>query len=166
MGILEGKVAVVTGANSGVGRCTAMQLCREGASVVGIARREDALLKVKEEIEKDGGRFEAYAGDITLEENADAVIAYAVKTFGKIDILVNAAGMLDYQYPCGAMESERWDNVVALNLTAPMMTSRKAITHMLEQGNGGNIINVGSTATLNGCVGGAAYTATKELFLN
>lgn len=162
MGKLEGKVAVITGASSGIGWEICKLFASEGAKVVGMARRGNLLEKLAAEIKEAGGAFAYYAGDVTLDKDIDAAIDKAVAEFGAIDILVNNAGTLDHQYPVGEMSNERWDFVIGLNLTAPMKAMRKAIPYMLEQENGGVIVNMSSVAALRGCIGGAAYTASKN----
>lgn len=157
----ENKVVVVTGAASGIGRMTAKMFAAEGAKVVGIARRESLLKELEEEITAAGGVFAAFPGDLTCGEDCDGVIDFAVEHFGTIDILANIAGAMDYAHLCDAMTDEIWDNCIAVNLTAPMKTSRRALKYMLENGKG-IIVNVGSEASLKGMVSGAAYTASKH----
>lgn len=157
-----GKVAVITGTSSGIGRATAKMFAKEGAKVIGIARREDLMLELEAEIKAEGGVFVPVIGDITKEENVDRVIETAVEKFGKIDVLVNDAETSDLLLKCDKISDEIWDDVMALNLTAPFKTSRKALSYMLKQSAGGCIVNVGSVASIRGGVGGVAYTASEH----
>ena len=158
---LEGKTAIITGANSGIGRDTAIRFAEEGARVIGIARRADKLDEVKNEIEKNGGCFVSCPGDITDDATAKKAVETAVEQFGTVDILVNCAGILDEVRIVGEVTNEMWDKVIAINLTAPMKMIREALPVMQKQKKG-VIVNVGSTAGLNGCIGGAAYTSSKH----
>ena len=157
-----GKTAVISGTASGVGRATAKLFASEGANVIGIARREAEQKALADEIAADGGVFVPYIGDVTKLDDVNGVIDTAVSKFGSIDILVNNAGKLDMAYVCDVISNEMWDGVIALNLTAPMRMIRKALGYMLEQENGGCIVNVGSCSSLRGATGGVAYTASKH----
>lgn len=158
---LENKVAVITGASSGMGRAIALLFALEGAKVVAVARRKEKLDDLVAEAAEKNGVVVAYQGDMAKQEDAEAIIDYAVKEFGRIDILVNNAGIIDNNKPVGECEDELYRRVMAINLDAPFLSTRKAVNYMLEQGNG-NIINVASGAGLRGCRGGAAYTASKH----
>ena len=158
----EGKVVVVTGTSAGIGRATAKRFAKEGAKVVGIARRENLMKELTEEIQADGGIFVPVIGDLTKEENVELLFETAVREFGKIDVLVNNAGTSDLLIRCNKMDNEIWDDVIALNLTVPFKTSRKALSYMLNQTSGGSIVNVGSVASISCGIGGAAYTASKH----
>lgn len=162
MKLFEGKVVAITGVSSGIGRCAVKMFAQEGAKVVGIARRENLLKELEAEVAATGGIFVPIAGDITSEENVNHLIDYTVETFGRIDVLVNNAGAMDYATPVADMERAVWDRCITMNLTVPMMTMRRALFYMLKQENGGNIVNVGSTASLRGAINGAAYTASKH----
>ena len=161
MGKFEGKVVIVTGTSAGVGRATAKKYAAEGAKVVGIARRGNLQETLRQEIEAANGVFVPVVGDVTVEADVDRLIDTAMEQFGKIDILVNNAGTSDLLYMTENTSNETWDDIIALNLTAPFMTMRKALPHMLEA-KAGSIVNVGSVASMRGMIGGAAYTASKH----
>ncbi len=164
MGRLEGKVAVITGGNSGVGAATAIKFASEGAKVVISARRTAPLEEVAAKIREIGGEVLAVATDIGKVEDADNLIAKAVEAFGKIDILVNNAGVLDSGLkPIDRVLDEDIDRVIDTNAKGTMYCTRAASKAMLETG-GGSIVNVASVAGVMGC-GGAAYVASKAAII-
>lgn len=158
----EGKAVAISGVSSGIGRVAVKALIQEGAKVVGIARRESLLKELEAEVASEGGVFIPLVGDITVEENADLLIDSTVEAFGKIDILINNAGSMDYATPVGHMPNDVWLRCLTMNMTVPMMTMRRALFYMCKQETGGSIVNVGSTASLRGAISGAAYTASKH----
>lgn len=161
---LNGKVAVVTGASSGMGRSIALLYAKEGASVIVVARRKEKLDEIVE-ISKDyNGTIIAMQGDVSKKEDNEKMIDLAIEKFGKIDILVNNAGIMDEMMPVGEVEDELWESVMNVNLNGPFYACRKAVNLMIQQG-GGNIINVGSIGGLNGCRAGVSYTASKYALL-
>lgn len=161
MGRLEGKVAVITGASSGMGREIAKAYAREGASVIAVARRKDRL----EELEKEDEKITAYAGDMMKPEDVLGMIDCAIEKHGKIDVLVNNAGILDNFMPVGDVTDELWERILRVNLTAPMEAMRKAIQIFLQQGNGGSIINIASVGGLRGAAGGVSYVTSKHALI-
>ena len=161
MGKFEGKVVIITGTSAGVGRATAKKYAAEGAKVIGIARRSNLQETLRQEIEADGGVFVPVVGDVTVEADVDRLIETTVEQFGKIDVLVNNAGTSDLLYMAHNTTNENWDSIIALNLTAPFYTIRKALPYMLEKADG-RIVNIGSVASMRGMIGGAAYTASKH----
>ncbi len=164
MGRLEGKVAVITGGNSGVGAATAIKFASEGAKVVISARRTAPLEDVAAKIREAGGEVLAVATDIGKVEDADNLIAKAVEAFGKIDILINNAGVLDTGLkPIDRVLDEDIDRVIDTNTKGTMYCTRAASKAMLETG-GGSIVNVASVAGALGC-GGAAYVASKAAII-
>ena len=159
MGRLDGKVAVITGGNSGVGAATAKLFAKEGAKVVISARRVAPLEAVAQEIRDAGGEVLAVATDISKVEDDRNLMAETVKAFGKVDILVNNAGILDSGLkPIDRFDDEDLDRVLAINEKGTMYCIREAANMMKE--NGGSIVNVASVAGVMGC-GGAAYVASK-----
>ena len=157
---LEGKVAVITGANSGVGEETAKLFAKEGAKLVICARRVEALEKAKAEIEALGAEVLALPTDISKEADVVKLFEEAVKKFGKVDILVNNAGVLDSDLNSMSRWKEAdFDRVVAINQKGTMYVSREAVKYMVEN-KGGSIVNVASVAGQYGC-GGAVYVSTK-----
>ena len=161
---LLGKVAVVTGASSGMGKSIALLYAKEGASVIAVARRKEKLDEIVEMAKNYEGKIIAMQGDVSRKEDNEKMIDLAVKNFGKIDILVNNAGIMDEMMPVGEVEDELWSNVMNVNLNGPFYACRRAVNLMIQQG-GGNIINVGSIGGLNGCRAGVSYTASKYALL-
>jgi NADP-dependent 3-hydroxy acid dehydrogenase YdfG len=143
-GVLNGKTALVTGASSGIGRSTALALADAGASVALVARRAERLKDLAAQIEADGGRALARAADVTDEQDASRAVQDAVDHFGRLDILVNAAGMTQ----TGKVENgdlSDWRYVFELNFWAGLYTARAAIPALRANG-GGDIVNISSTA--------------------
>lgn len=153
---LAGKVAIVTGAASGIGRATAELLHRRGATVVAADRAADGLSRLPLD-----ERMRHVVVDVAARADGERMIATAVEQFGRIDALCNVAGIVDRLLPAGEVTDEVWDRVIAVNLTGPMLAIRAAIPTMLEQG-GGVIVNISSVGGLFGARGGAAYAASKH----
>jgi NAD(P)-dependent dehydrogenase (short-subunit alcohol dehydrogenase family) len=170
MGILEGKAAIVTGAGGGLGRAHALTLASEGAAVLvndlggavdgsgaGSATMAD---KVVEEIRAAGGTAVANHGSVTSEADAQTMVAQAVAEFGRLDILINNAGILrDKSFK--NMTADLWDPVVEVHLKGTYYPTRAAYLHMLEAGQGGRIIMTSSTSGLIGNFGQTNYGAAK-----
>jgi NAD(P)-dependent dehydrogenase (short-subunit alcohol dehydrogenase family) len=161
---LQGKTAIVTGAASGIGLATATLFAAEGASVIAADWNQQRLDAAVAEIAASGGAITGSQGDISDKAAAEGLIDLAVSTYGGLDVLVNNAGVMDYMAGVGEMGDDIWRKVLAINLDGPMYTSRKAVQHMLEHG-GGSIVNIGSTASLEGGAAGAAYTASKHALI-
>ena len=169
MGMLEGKVALVTGAGGGLGRAHAMLLAREGASVVvndlggardGTGSSNTMAQKVVEEIKAEGGQAIANYGSVTNRDDAIAMVEDTVSAFGKIDILIANAGILrDKSFK--NMDDEMWDVVMDVHLRRTYLSTKAAYHKMLEQGNGGRIIMTSSTSGLLGNFGQTNYGAAK-----
>ena len=158
---LEGKVAVITGAASGIGMAMATMFAAEGARVVAGDWNQERLDAVVTSIQGNGGTIVGIQGNIADKESAEQLIEQAVSTYGRLDILCNNAGVMDYMQGVGEMSDEIWRRVLSINLDGPMFTSRRAIPQMISQG-GGSIINTASTAGISGGAAGAAYTASKH----
>ncbi len=158
-GRLEGKVALVTGAGSGIGRASAVLFAAEGAEVVvvDIKGAGDTVAA----IEADGGAALALTTDVADEDAVAEMAAAALERFGRVDVLMNNAGILDAYEPAADTSTETWNRVLGVNIFGQFFTSRALIPQMLERGDGA-IINVASTAGLNGGNGGAAYTTSKH----
>lgn len=161
----EGKCAVVTGASSGMGRQIALDLAKEGATVVAVARRKERLAELEKETEGCSGKILPYAGDVSLEETCSGMIDFAVKECGKLDILINNAGIMDEFKPVGELDNALWEKMLSVNLNGPLFAMRKAVQVMLETGTRGNIVNVASIGGIRGARAGAAYTATKHALI-
>jgi NADP-dependent 3-hydroxy acid dehydrogenase YdfG len=142
-GNLEGKAALVTGASSGIGRSTACALAAAGARVALVARREDRLRKVADEIEAAGGEALVLPATVTDEHQAERAVTDAAAHFGRLDILVNAAGMTQVGQTENADLAD-WREVHDVNFWAALYTARAAIPALKERG--GDIVNISSTA--------------------
>ena len=161
---LSGKVAIITGAASGIGLAMAKRFVVEGASVVAAdwnGERLDAAVKT---LTADGGAAIGVQGDIADPATADELVERAIAAYGRLDVLVNNAGISDYMQGVGEVTDEIWRRVIGINVDGPMFASRRAVTHMLEHG-GGSIINIASIAGLHGGAGGAAYTTSKHALI-
>ena len=160
----ENKGVVVTGASSGMGRQMAYDFASEGATVIAVARRKERLEELAAQVEADGlpGKILAYPGDVSSKETNEGMIDFAVEQCGKLDVLVNNAGIMDGFEPIGNISDERWSKVFAINVTGPMYAMRKAVQVMLGQETRGNIVNIASIGGTNGARAGAAYTASKH----
>jgi len=159
---LTGKVALITGASSGIGRASALALAGQGARVAVCARRLDKLETLVTEITGKGGSAIAVAMDVTKRESVDQAVAMTVKTFGRLDILANCAGALDYS-PFLEMTEEKWDLIIDTNLKGYYYTSQAAGKEMAKN-KWGRIINIASIASGGVGVGMAMlthYTASK-----
>ena len=158
---LKGKTAVVTGASSGMGREIAYYFAKEGANVIAVARRAERLNELVEQTKDFDGKIVAFSADITDKEKVEEMVDEAVKLFGKMDIIVNNAGIMDDMSGVGDVSDEMFDKVFDLNVKAALYAMRKAVKHFEEVG-GGVIINVASVGGLYGGVAGATYTASKH----
>lgn len=141
---LKGKIALVTGASSGIGEAAALALAEAGATVAVSARRADRLMALVHKIESAGGKAIALAGDVADETAATAAVEDTVKQLGRIDILVNSAGVIQ----AGGVESlpiSEWRRVIDINLMGTLYCCKAAIPHMKRQG-AGDIVNISSTA--------------------
>ena len=161
MGRLENKAALVTGASSGIGYQIAKLFAKEGASVVVIARRKERLADLVAQIEADGGKAIAVAGDVTSEEDVQKAVKTAVQEFGKLDVVVNNAGILDKMKPVAELDDDLWNSVLSVNLAGPMRLFRAAIPEMEKIG-GGAFVTVASLGGLKAGIAGSAYTASKH----
>lgn len=161
---LKGKVAIVTGGNSGVGAATALLFAKEGAKVVISARREAQLIDVANKIKEAGGEVLTVVTDISNTENVKNLITKTVEVFGKVDILVNNAGVLEEGLkPIESVLDDDMDYIIDTNTKGTMYCIREAANEMMKTGNG-SIINVASIAGVHGC-GGAAYVSSKAAII-
>ena len=168
MGRLTGKVAIVTGAASrgagvGNGAATAILFAREGAKVVLVNRDQKRARALEKEIRAEGGEASAFAADVTRPEDAEAMGAFAVERYGRLDILHNNVGIGTPGTP-ETIDITGWNRVFETNLTSALLCCRSCIPRM-RTGGGGSIINVSSTAGmvgLQGATGAVAYVVTKS----
>jgi NAD(P)-dependent dehydrogenase (short-subunit alcohol dehydrogenase family) len=159
LGPLEGKAALVTGASSGLGRATAITLAHSGADVALVARSAEELQSAKEEVSKRDPRALSLPTDLAKEEETSATVERTVEEFGRIDVLVNAAGT-DAPASVEELSVEGWDRTLDVNLRAPFLLSKAAFPYMREAG-GGTIINISSVAGKKGWANASAYCASK-----
>ena len=160
MNRLSGKVALVTGGNAGIGESVAKLFAEEGAAVVVTGRRQAELDRVVREIVAKGGKALALAGSVTDEAHARAAAERTVASFGKIDVLVNNAGVGDFGKRLHEMDDTGWAHVLDVNLTGLFRMTRAVIPQMLKQ-TGGSIVNISSIASLVGIPLLSAYAASK-----
>lgn len=157
----EGKMAVVTGAGSGIGRASACLLAARGAAVAALDIDEAAAKETARMIAETGGRGAGYGADVTKAADLDAAVTQAVRTLGPLRILFNNAGILDGYFDVDEMEESTWRRVLDIDLTGVFLGCKRALAEMLPAGEG-RIVNMASVAGLNGTGGGAAYIAAKH----
>ena len=165
VGALDGKTAVITGAGSGVGRAMSNLFAQNGASVLVVDVVGERVDQVVEETRgKANAKVEGMTIDLSLKESADKMVDHAAKTFGRVDVLCNNAGIMDGVRPVADTPDDVWEKVMNVNVNAPFRASRRAIPFMLKNG-GGAIVNTASVAGLFGGVAGAAYTTSKHALI-
>jgi NAD(P)-dependent dehydrogenase (short-subunit alcohol dehydrogenase family) len=158
---LQGKIAIVTGASNGIGRGIAEAFAAEGATTVLVARRAPLLEEVAAGIKQNGGEALALAADLTREDAIVALFATVQKTFGRLDVLVNNAGIATHR-ETEDITLDYWRAALDINITAPFLCSREAIRIMKAQTpQGGRIINVGSVSAKTPRPDSLPYTVTK-----
>jgi NAD(P)-dependent dehydrogenase (short-subunit alcohol dehydrogenase family) len=158
MGRFDGKVALITGAASGIGRATAIRLASEGALVFGADIDEAGLARTAEAISAAGGKMEGARFDLTRRDDCFAAVAAATAAFGRLDVLGNVAGANQFHL-FEQMPEESWNFLIALNLSAVAFTCQAAIPHLIETK--GAIVNVASVAGLMGQAYTVAYCTAK-----
>jgi 3-oxoacyl-[acyl-carrier protein] reductase len=161
MNRLEGRIALITGAASGIGRAQALLFAREGAAVVAADLNGDGAEQVVSEIQAAGGTGLAVKMDVSDEQSVRAAVETAAARFGRIDILSNTAGTFDNYQQTLDTPRELWDKVIAVNLTSLYLVTNAVLPIMLANG-GGKVVSIASGAGLMGGGGGAAYTSTKH----
>jgi NAD(P)-dependent dehydrogenase (short-subunit alcohol dehydrogenase family) len=173
MGRVEGKIAIITGAGSGIGRACMMIFAREGAKVAGISRTQSALDETLKMVREEGGDGLVVAGDLSRPEGTAAIVDAAMDAWDRVDILVNAAGVgwsWSEKSP-GSMDDiavtsdEKWREVMAINIDSCFYICRAVINIMKKQG-GGSIVNVGSLSGMLGMQTAHTYTAAKGAMIN
>jgi NAD(P)-dependent dehydrogenase (short-subunit alcohol dehydrogenase family) len=156
---LTGRVALVTGGGSGIGRDTALLLAERGADVVVAGRRSEPLEEAAEEIRKRGRRALALPTDVRKPDACKAMIEAAISEFGRLDILINNAGGAHGHIGIAKMDLAKWDRDVQLNLSAALYCAQAAYPHL--KASKGTVVNISSMAGVNGTQGVAAYSAAK-----
>jgi NADP-dependent 3-hydroxy acid dehydrogenase YdfG len=158
-GKLAGKVALISGASSGIGRASALALAQEGAHLVVTARRYNRLEELVKAAEKAGGKAVSVVGDASAEETAQRCVAAAVQTFGRLDILINNVGVGNYKNLVDISAAE-YDEMMDSNVRSTFLFTRHAVPVMISQGSG-TVLMISSMAGKYGFPGEAVYCATK-----
>jgi NADP-dependent 3-hydroxy acid dehydrogenase YdfG len=157
---ISAKVIVITGASSGLGEAAARHLSKQGAIVVLGARRVDRIKALADELNKGGAKALAIATDVTKAQQVKGLVDIAVKTFGRIDVLINNAGLMP-QSTLNRYRIDEWDRMIDVNIKGVLYGIAAALPHMQEQ-QSGQIINVSSVAGHKVRPGGVVYSATKH----
>ena len=163
---LANKAIVVTGASSGMGKAIVELFVKEGASVIAVARRSDRLEALAKSLAGEAGKIVPFTGDVSKKEDCEAMIEACVTEFGKLDVLVNNAGVMDNMAAAANFSDEKYQSVMAINVYGPLAAIRKAVNVFLAQGQGGNIITVSSFGAQHqaaGVVYGAAKAAVNAI---
>jgi NAD(P)-dependent dehydrogenase (short-subunit alcohol dehydrogenase family) len=156
--MLEGKVAMITGASQGLGRALALAYAKEGAQIVINSRHEEGIRPVGEEAESTGAEVLAFAADVSRSADVERLVGVATQRFGRVDVLVNNAGVLGPRVAIVEYPEDEWRLVIDANLTGPFLVSKAVIEHMPE---GGSIVNVVSGVSVEGRPGWGAYSVSK-----
>lgn len=157
--MIKGQIAVVTGASSGIGFATALALAKAGVKIAAGARRTDLLEKLKKEIEKIGGECITVTCDVTKRSDCDNLVNSAVNKWGKIDILINNAGLMPLSFVKN-LKVDEWERMIDVNIKGVLYCTAAAIPHLLKQ-NSGHIVNISSIAGRIVFPAGSVYCATK-----
>ncbi|ODS00924.1 oxidoreductase [Methyloceanibacter methanicus] len=160
MSNIEGKVVAITGASSGIGESAARHLAKKGARVVLGARRTDRLQTIAEEIRAAGGTAEFQPLDVTSRESVEAFVQFTEKTFGKVDVIVNNAGLMPLS-PLEALKVDEWDRMIDVNIKGVLYGIAAGLPVMKRQGHG-QFVNISSIAAHYVLPTGAVYCATKH----
>lgn len=160
-GSLEGKVALVTGGGSGIGRASALRLAREGVKVMIADYVPEGALKVVKAIKDAGGIADCIAADVSVTKQVEAMVAKTVEIYGRLDYAFNNAGIEGTMGDTANYSEESFDRVIAINLKAVWLCMKYELPQMLKQG-GGSIVNTASTLGLVAIQGACAYTAAKH----
>lgn len=160
MSNIQEKVVIITGASSGIGEATAKELAANGAKLVLVARREDRLRKIQEEINNSGGQALYKVADVTSYEQMEDVASYTLEQYGKIDVLVNNAGLMPQAFLYKKKINE-WDKMIDVNIKGVLYAIAAVLPSMRAQ-KSGHIINLSSVAGHNIYPGGTVYCGTKH----
>jgi len=158
---MKNKTVIITGAASGIGKATAERFAKEGANVVISDIQEKEGNKVANDICSTGGKASFFKTDVSKPEEMEALVNFAIKTYGKLDIAVNNAGIGGEQNPIADMSIEGWQKVISINLSSLFYGMKYQINAMLKSG-GGSIVNISSILGSVGFAGSAGYTSAKH----
>jgi len=161
MASLTSKVAIITGAGGGLGKSIAQAFIAAGAETVLVDVNQNYLSSAVAEL---GDNAHGIVGDVTSDTSVQSILDETITKFGRVDVLVNNAGIMDNFAPVGDVELKTWEKVLAVNLTGPMLMSRAVVKHFLAK-EGGVILNVSSLGGLFGNRAGAAYTSSKHALI-
>ena len=161
---LADKIAIVTGAASGLGKAISLLYAAEGAKVVAADINAEALSQLKKEITDAGGTITTLIANMAKGEDIDKMVTTTVDSYGTVDILVNNAGVMDDFSPVADVTDQLWDRVMAINLNGPFKAMRSVLKIMLEKKSGA-IVNIASIGGIQGARAGAAYTASKHALI-
>jgi NAD(P)-dependent dehydrogenase (short-subunit alcohol dehydrogenase family) len=159
---LQGKVALVTGGTSGIGRDTAVLFAKAGARVVIAGRRESEGKETVEQVRAAGGQGLFVKADVSKAAEVEALVQRTVEKFGRLDVAFNNAGIEGHWLPITEQSEEDWDRTIDINLKGVWLCLKYEIRQMLKQGGGGAIVNMASAAGLIGLAGAATYCASKH----
>ncbi len=159
--VLEGKVAVITGAGSGIGKATVSMFLQEGASCVAADLNYDSVIALQDEFSEYRDKIRPFKVDVSDSHQVEAMVDFAVSELGKMDIIFNNAGIMDRMLPIAELGDDVWDKVMKINTGGVMFACRKAVQYFLQRGEGGVILNTASLGGLCGGRAGLAYTASK-----
>jgi NAD(P)-dependent dehydrogenase (short-subunit alcohol dehydrogenase family) len=162
MSDMTDRVALITGASSGIGRATAEAFAANGARVVVAARRQDELASLVTAIETQGGKATAIKTDVSTTKDVERMVAHAIATFGRLDYAVNNAGIEGQFAAVTDLAEDDWDRVLDINLKGTFLCLKYEARAMLDCGNGGAIVNVGSVNSFLGYPSGSAYVTSKH----
>jgi len=156
------RVALITGASSGIGRATAEAFAAKGARVVVAARRQDELASLVTEIEARGGKASAIKTDVSAANDVERMVAHAIEAFGRLDYAVNNAGIEGQWVGITDLPEDEWDRVLDINLKGTFLCLKYEARAMLDCGHGGAIVNIGSVNSFLGFPTGSAYVTSKH----
>ena len=162
MSNMDQKVALITGASSGIGRATAHAFSDRGAQVVLAARREKELASLVDEIEAKGGKATAIKTDVSKAEEVERMVNHAIEVYGRLDYAVNNAGIEGKLSGITDLSEEDWDAVMNINLKGIFLCMKYEARAMIKAKNGGSIVNIGSVNSFLGFPTGSAYVSSKH----